>query len=310
MRKIVALLITVSLIVVLAVGCSQSPSKQTNSEQSDVQSNTAQNVLQKALNNWQNKPEHQLINWSIKENQSYPLKSGSYQAIKTTEATEEHYDKGQIHATSSEKSGAAINHLPSTLEQGQASDQWQASETLSYHKYSSPGYDNGTNNKWMLSKNEETPLLLPSLPMDFLNALKNSKSLNNISFTQTDDTYQIVAKPEFYASLPQFLEDTQKNMRFPVYPKAVKETINDGKATMMDYNAQKVTIKSMDTSIIVDKKTLNFKEVVFHYQLELALSGGTPAKVDYVQTMKRTGNFQKAFQIPAEALKAKDNDNN
>jgi hypothetical protein len=310
MKKIGSQFIIFLLMTALVVGCSPSQSQQTDSNQSDTKLDTPQAVLQKALDNWKNKSDHQYITWSIKQNQSYPLKRGSYQVVKTTEAAEEHYDKGQIHATSSDKSGFSINQLPDTLEQEQSSDQWQVNENLSYHKYIDPDNDHGTYNKWMLSKNEHTELLVPTLQMNFLDAIKNSKSLNNVSFTQTDDTYKIVANPKFYAAIPNFLNDPQRHTRFPVYPKAVMETIKDGKATMADYNVQKVTIKSADVSIIVDKKTLTFKEVVFRYQLELALSGGTPVKADYTQTMKRTGNFQKPFKVPDEALKAKDNDNN
>jgi hypothetical protein len=43
---------------------------------------------------------------------------------------------------------------------------------------------------------------------------------------------------------------------------------------MMDYNAQKVKEKSVDCSIVIDKRTLLIQEAEFHVKLELGETFG------------------------------------
>lgn len=304
LNKILSLAI-LFLLTILVVGCSSSTS---TSEENKPKSsaNKVQDVLEKALNTWDNNSKNKIFAWTSKQNQVYPFQDGTYNVVKTNEALEERYDKSHIHVTSSNKSGFEINKEPSNLQQGESWDQWKNGENRTYSKFTDPSSDESEKEgTWMKQDQYTGQLYVSSLPVEFLNAIKDSKTTNGVTITETADTYKIVAKPEFYASLPNFLSEMEKKTKFPVYPKAVTYTINRGNGTMMDYNVQKTKAKSVDCSVVIDKKTSLITEVNLHVQLELAVSSGKPPTSDQVITMKKTGELQKPFQVPADVIKEK-----
>ncbi|MCH5583883.1 hypothetical protein MK805_02730 [Shimazuella sp. AN120528] len=291
------------LMTVLLAGCNITKTSQVDPKQnSDTK---IQNVMKKSLDAWDNSSKNQIFAWTTKDDQVYPSQEGTYKVLKTGEALEEKYDKSHIHATSSNKSGYAIDQTPSNLKQGESWDQWKAGENTTYSKFIDPSSDDSEfEGKWMKQDQYTGELYVPSLPVDYLNAIKDSKSTKGVTITETSDAYKIVAKPEFYASLPNFLQNVGKKMKFQVYPKAVIHSVNFGNGTMMDYNAQKVKVKSVDCSIVINKKTLLIQEADFHVKLELGLTFGKSPTSDQVITLKKKGELHTPFQVPANVIKA------
>jgi hypothetical protein len=234
----------------------------------------------------------------------YPSTDGTYKVLKTGEALEERYDKSHIHVTSADKFGYSLNEVPSSLQQGESWDQWKAGDNATYSKYVDPSSDDAeSQNKWMKQDQYTGQLYVPTLPLEYLQTIKDSKSTDGVTITETADTYKIVAKPKFYAALPPFLNEMGKKTKFPIFPKVVVYAINHGNGTMQDYQAQKAKIQSMDCSLVIDKKKLLIKEADFHLKLALVLTFGKPVTSDQVITMKNTGELHKPFQVPSDVIK-------
>ncbi len=302
MKPIKFLSLSILCIIVLVAGCS---SKTTHVDPKPTENTKIQNVLAESLNKVDNSSKNQIFAWTTTQNQIYPSQEGTYKVLKTGEALEERFDKSHIHVTSSDKFGSGLNEDPSNLQQGKSWDQWKADENTTYSKYVDPSSDDDEfENKWMKQDQYTGQLYVPTLPLEYLQAIKDSKSTDGVTITETDDAYKIVAKPNFYASLPPFLNDIGKKTKFPVFPKAVLYAVNHGNGTIMDYNRQKVKIQSVDCSVVIDKKTYLIKEADLHVKLALVMSFGKPATSDQVITMKKKGELDKPFQVPSDVIKA------